>query len=175
LSLCSSKFRFISSMVLPIGGPEGTNTQAQSEQPQPWIRSTHSILRAMHDYSDFCPEPQLNPSMALESSLRAFRRIPGRGTHSHSAIFSVEIECRAPNPFPIESRRPFLQYPQGLSALWVLGHSVDSDRWDRLADSLAALYDHCEYLASSERSACQDYCSPEGSARWGCSADYWDC
>ena len=34
-SLFASKFRFISSIVLPWGGPEGTNTQGQSEQPQP--------------------------------------------------------------------------------------------------------------------------------------------
>jgi hypothetical protein len=51
LSRFAAKFRFISSIVSPWGGPEGTNTQAQSEQPQQWLCSTHTIARAMPDYS----------------------------------------------------------------------------------------------------------------------------
>src|SRR5712692_3051718 len=35
LSRCASKFRIISSKDLPVGGPDGLNTQAHSEQPQP--------------------------------------------------------------------------------------------------------------------------------------------
>jgi hypothetical protein len=51
LSLFAAKLRIFSEMVLPRGGPEGTNTQAQSEQPQPGIYSTHIIARAKPDYS----------------------------------------------------------------------------------------------------------------------------
>src|SRR5713226_244641 len=35
LSRCASKIRIISSKDLPVGGPDGLNTQAHSEQPQP--------------------------------------------------------------------------------------------------------------------------------------------
>jgi len=40
LSLCVSKFRIISSIVLPRDGPEEMNTQAQWEHPQPSTRFT---------------------------------------------------------------------------------------------------------------------------------------
>jgi hypothetical protein len=52
LSLVAAKFRFISSLVFPAGGPEGTNIQARSEQPQPWTRSIQIISRAMSHYGD---------------------------------------------------------------------------------------------------------------------------
>jgi len=51
LSLFLSKFRFISSIVSPWGGPEEQNTHAHSEHPQRSRRSIHIIARAMPDYS----------------------------------------------------------------------------------------------------------------------------
>jgi hypothetical protein len=51
ISLCATKFSFISSIVLPSGGPEEVNIQAQWEQPQPSIRFTETISRAMPNYS----------------------------------------------------------------------------------------------------------------------------
>jgi hypothetical protein len=47
VSLFLSKFRFISSIVSPLGGPEETNIQEQSEQPQLRVTGSHTILRAM--------------------------------------------------------------------------------------------------------------------------------
>lgn len=60
-SRCASKFRIISSIVLPDGGHEDRKAQSQSEQPQPWIRFTQIIFRATLDHSVSCPEPQLDP------------------------------------------------------------------------------------------------------------------
>ncbi len=44
---CAWKFRVIWSSVLPMGGPEGLNTQAHSEQPHPITLSSliHTVLR----------------------------------------------------------------------------------------------------------------------------------
>src|ERR1700676_3727944 len=44
---CAWKFRAIWSSVFPIGGPEGLNTQAHSEQPHPITFSSliHTVLR----------------------------------------------------------------------------------------------------------------------------------
>lgn len=47
------------------------------------------------------------------------------GIHLHWAIFPVETECRALNPYPIEFRRPFRHYRPALMARWVLARSGD--------------------------------------------------
>jgi hypothetical protein len=104
-----------------------------------------------------------------------------------------ESDCCAPNADPIKFRHPFRQNRPALLARWVPGRSADwgcsarledlgcsarledSDCLDHSADYLAALYDRWDYLASSERWACRDYFFREGSARWGCSGDYWGC
>ena len=47
LSPCNAKFVIISSEELPVGEPEGRNTQAHSEQPKPRkpISSIHTSMR----------------------------------------------------------------------------------------------------------------------------------
>jgi hypothetical protein len=51
LSLSATKFRIVSSIDLPKGGPEGMDTHAQPEQTQPSIRFAQIFSQAMPDYS----------------------------------------------------------------------------------------------------------------------------